>query len=56
MIKYIIKPILVVVSLILLLAFQEQYEQSFFMISPWKANVICQFYHNSDLFTGEIQH
>lgn len=36
MIKYIIKPILVIVSLILLLAFQEQYEQSFLWFVPGK--------------------
>lgn len=49
MIKYIIKPIFIIANLILLLAFQEQYEQSLFMMCPWKANVICQFYHNADL-------
>lgn len=46
MIKYIIKPILVIANLILLLAFQEQYEQSFLMICSWKAIVSCHFYHN----------
>lgn len=47
MIKYIIKPILVIANLILLLAFQEQYEQNFLMICSWKATVSCHFYHNS---------
>lgn len=50
MIKYIIKPIFIIANLILLLAFQEQYEQSLFMLYSWKANVSRQFYHNWDLF------
>lgn len=50
MVKYIIKPIFIIANLILLLAFQEQYEQSLLMMRPWKANVSCQFYHNWDLF------